>query len=461
MTPLFFLLVYSLGLLMALVRHPIYGIYTYLFTFYMSPAHAWWSDAVPELRYLLIVGVTTLLASFRATHQDSRPNWLEFQGSKLFLAMVLWMWCQYFWAVDQETHLEGVIEYTKHLIIFYLIYKLFDTKEKLIGFLVAHCVGCFWFGYLALDASGGRLETIGGPVGGANELGMHVTTAMVTGGIMWLMLTGWQKWVVFGSIPFIANTIILTVSRGAFLGFFCAGLIGGAFIPKSYRAKYIGLAVLAAILISMLAHEELIERFNDTITAITSDEQELDNSALSRVAIFDAGMRIGNDHPLGAGYRGTRILSPYYMEKRYLGKNSGQRSAHNTFAAVFAEHGYPGALIYILLILWVIKCLFRVRRLGDHLMSKEDKAFTVGVIAAILGMWISGNFSNNLFTETQYWLLAILCSQLARTADSKSKAADPTPSVVEQNLNRMPNPQTEQLPVAPGLQNRKPHHGNR
>lgn len=460
MTPIFFLLVYSLGLLMALVRHPIYGVYTYLFTFYMSPSHAWWGDEVPALRYLLIIGVTTLFASFRDSQNESRPRWLEFRGSKLFLAMVIWMWCQYFWAVNQETHLEGVIEYTKHLIIFYLIYKLFDTKEKLIGFLIAHIVGCFWFGYLALDASGGRLESIGGPVGGANELGMHVTTAMVTGGIMWLMLSGWQKWVVFAAIPFIANTIILTVSRGAFLGFFCAGLIGAAFIPKSYRGKYIGLAILAAILISMLAHDELIERFHSTIAAVTGEEQELDNSALSRVPIFMAGMAIGNDYPLGSGYRGTKYLSPYYMEKQYLGKHSGQRSAHNTFAAVFAEQGYPGAFIYIMLILWVLACLFRVRRLGDHIMSKEDKAFTVGIIAAILGMWISGNFSNNLFTETQYWLLALLCSQLARTADSKSKAKGHVSSSLDQT-HQVPKPSAEQIPVATALQNRNPQHGNR
>ena len=452
MTPLFFLFVFALGLLMALFRHPIYGVYTYLFTFYMSPAYAWWSDQVPDLRYLLIIGVTTLIGSLRVRHDDSRPKWLEFQGAKLFLAMVLWMWCQYLWALDQETHLDGVIEYTKHLIIFYLIYKIFDTKEKITGFLVAHIIGCFWFGYLALDASGGRLETIGGPVGGANELGMHVTTAMITGGIMWMLLTGWQKWAVFFAIPFIANTIILTVSRGAFLGFFSAGLIGGAFIPKSYRAKYIGLAILAGVLISILAHDELIERFNSTIEAFTSDDKELDNSASSRVHIFDAGMRMGADYPLGAGHRGTRILSPYYMDKRYLGEDSGQRSAHNTFAAVFAEHGYPGAIIYILLVLWVLKCLFRVRRLGDHAMSKEDKAFTVGVIAAILGMWISGNFSNNLFTETQYWLLAILCAQLARTVDAKATVDDLKLSASRRRIGDTGNIKTAR-PAAESLAN--------
>ena len=404
---------------MALFRHPIFGVYTYLFTFYMSPSHSWWGDEVPELRYLLIIGIVTLFSSLRTETFDNRPKWLEFQGAKLFLVMVIWMWCQYFWALNKEIHLDGTITYTKHLIIFYLIYKIFDTKDKIIGFLIAHIIGCFWFGYLALDASGGRLESIGGPVGGANKLGMHVTTAIITGGILWMLLDGWRRWIIFAAMPFIANTIVLTVSRGAFLGFISGGIIAGAFIPKSYRGKYIGLSILAMILISMLAHDQLIERFTATINAIMGEEQELDNSATSRMDIFSAGMQMGKDHPLGSGHRGTRILSPYYMDASLLPKSGGGRSAHNSFAAVFAEHGYVGAVIYISLILWVIGTLFKIRRLGDHIMRKEDRAFAVAVIAAVLGMWVSGNFSNNFFLETQYWLLAILCSHLARTLGVK------------------------------------------
>ncbi|MEM7468156.1 MAG: O-antigen ligase family protein, partial [Pseudomonadota bacterium] len=383
-------------------------------------------DEVPELRYLFFVGLITFVSALRVKSDDMRPKIFHFQYAKLFLALVIWMWMQYFWALDREEHLEGTIEYTKHFIIFFLIYRIIDTREKIIGFLIAHIIGCFWFGYLALGASGGRLESIGGPVGGSNELGMHVATALITGGIMWLLITGWQRWVIFGAIPFIANTIVLTVSRGAFLGFFSAGLIGGAFIPKSYRGKYFGLSILAMILISMLAHEELVERFVATWEAIAGEEQEIDNSAASRIEIFSAGMRMGLDYPLGAGYRGTRVLSPFYMEKRLLSDSSGGRSAHNTFAAAFAEHGFVGAIIYIWMVLSITRVLFRVNRLGDHAMSKQDRAIAVSLIAAVAGMWVSGNFSNNLFTETQYWLVAVLCSLLACTVESSEIAHQPS-----------------------------------
>ncbi len=128
-------------------------------------------------------------------------------------------------------------------------------------------------------------------------------------------------------------------------------------------------------------------------------------------------MQIGLDYPLGAGYRGTRVLSPFYMDASVLSKQGG-RSAHNTFAAIFAEHGFVGAGIYILLVLWVVKTLFRIKNASKNVISTEDKALGVALIAAILGMRVSGMFSNYFFTETQYWLLALLCAQLARTLDA-------------------------------------------
>lgn len=428
MTPIFFLLAFSLGCLLAVLRHPIYGLYTYLFTFYMSPAHAWWSDQVPDLRYQLIIGALTAFLTLFQPKDPNRPTLMSHGSSKLFLALVIWMWLQNVWAVDRELHLEGTIEFSKHFLIYFIIYRLCDTEEKIRNFLLIHITGCFWFGYLALDAGGGRLESIGGPVGGANELGQHVATALIAGGIMWMYLRGWQRIWVLAAMPFVANTIVLTVSRGAFLGLFAAGGAVGACIPKQFRFRFVWLSVLALILIAMLSHDALIERFTATWEGLTKEDQELDNSARSRAHIFDAGMRIGQDYPLGAGYRGTAVLSPIYMDPEFLVQSTGRRSAHNTFAAAFAEHGYPGATIYVLIVLWVMNTLRRARHFDA--LGPNDRALLVGLAAALCGMYVSGLFSNNLFTETQYWYLALVCCQLSLAA----RAVDAAPTAAGSNV---------------------------
>ena len=172
---------------------------------------------------------------------------------------------------------------------FFLIYHLIDTQERMVQFLMGHIVGCMWWGYLALDAGSGRLEDIGGPVGGANELGVHVTTALIVGGLMWMFTHGRTRTLIFVAMPLVANTIILTVSRGAFLGFFVGGLVAGVFTPSGHRRRYLWTTILAAILISILAHDDLKVRFTETWEGLTSESTELDKSALSRKEVFRGG----------------------------------------------------------------------------------------------------------------------------------------------------------------------------
>ena len=420
MTPILFLLVYATGVILTIFRHPIFGLYTYLLTFYLSPSHSWWANEVPELRYQFIIAAVTLLVTINKGLNKNRTSWLTFRPTQFLLIFALWMWIQYFWAIDPDLQLEGAIILTKHILIYYLIYMLADTHKKMLGVLLGYILGCAWFGYLALEASSGRLETIGGPVGGSNELGLHVTGALLVGGIYFMFLRDRFRIIILLCLPLVVNTLVLTVSRGAFLGLIVGGSFCGCFIPKGFRVKFLQLAVLGMILISLLAHDALIERFTTTWIALTTEEVELDNSASSRAVIFDAGMRIGQDYPLGVGYRGTAKLSTQYMPEWVL-SSDGHRSAHNTFAAVFAEHGYPGAAMYILIILWVLLTLVRTSSFNQSTIRPMDHALLVALLSSLVALYVSGLFSNYLFTDSQYWLLALTCALLSRIGVKESE----------------------------------------
>jgi hypothetical protein len=428
MTPIFFLLVFAVGSLLAIFRDPIYGLYTYVFTLYMSPSANWWGSLVPDVRYLFIIGTLTLAVTlFRGT-TPGRQSWLAFFPSRMFLCLIAYMWLQTLWAHNVDIHLGGTITFTKHLLIFFLTYQLINTRERMQTFLILHIVGCFYFGYLALGAGGGRLETIGGPVGGSNELGVHVSTAAIIGGVMWLVYTGWVRHIITVAMPFIVNTLILTLSRGAFLGFVAGGLAAGYFIPGVFRKRFIGLSFLALGLLAVLAHDQFTERMWNLYESLTTEEVEIDNSASSRLAIFKAGIEIGKSNLLGSGYKATPALSARYLDPRYHASPGVGRSAHNTFAAVFAEHGVPGTILYFSIVLWVIRHLLKPPPMPPG-YGPKDRALSVGMAAALVGMYISGNFSNNADTETQYWILALICAQLANSrleAATAEESADET-----------------------------------
>jgi hypothetical protein len=425
MTPYFFLLVFAVGSLLAIFRDPIYGLYTYIFTLYMSPSANWWGSLVPDVRYLFIIGALTLAVTLFRGRTPGRRSWLTFFPSRMLLCLIAYMWLQTLWAHNVDIHLGGTITFTKHLLIFFLTYQLIDTRERMQTFLILHIVGCFYFGYLALGAGGGRLETVGGPVGGSNELGVHVSTAAIIGGIMWLTYTGWVRHVITVAMPFIINALILTLSRGAFLGLVAGGLTAGFFIPGEFRKRFIWLSCLALVLLAVLAHDQFTERLWNLYESLTTEEVQIDKSAGSRVAIFKAGIEIGKNNLLGSGYKATPALSARYLDPRYHSSPGVGRSAHNTFAAMFAEHGIPGTLLYFSIVAWVLRHLLKPSASAPS-YGPRDRALSVGMSAALVGMYVSGNFSNNADMEAQYWILALICALLANVQrDAHAVEASP------------------------------------
>lgn len=424
MTPIFFVVVYTTGCILTLFRHPVFGLYTYVFTFYLSPAHNWWGRSLPDLRYLLIAALLTLISFLirRATRPDTR--WTTLYPGKALLVFAVYLWLQTFWAIDRVMQIEGAITFTKHTIIFYLIFHLLNTERRFRDFLLLHITGCFYFGYLALDAGGGRLETVGGPVGNdSNELGQHLATTAILGGVWWIAQSHLIRAHITLCMPFIVNGIILTVSRGALLGFVLGGATAGAFMPKTYRSTFLMLSFAAVVLIGILAHDELVDRINSTFDALLNPQAEMDNSAESRKDIFMAGMYIGIENPMGAGFRATRQLSVAYLSPEYLASGGRGKAAHNTFAAAFAEHGIFGAAFYLSIVAWVLLTV-RETKVRQSEVDPRSTALTAGIGAALVSLFISGNTSNNLFLETQYWLLALLCANLANRNLTSTPATD-------------------------------------
>ena len=436
MTPIFFLVVYFLGLILAFVRHPIYGLYSYLFAFYMAPSYGWWRNDVPDLRYMMIAAVVAAIASLRMPPDPNRVPWHKTKPATYLGLFVLLNWMQLAWAFNFDAQFEAAVLYTKHLISFYLVYRFCDSIESIKQISFIHILGCAWFGYQAFGASGGRLETVGGPVAGSNELGVHISTGIIFGGIMLMTFRGIRRWITLFAIPLAVNCLILTISRGAFLGFFASGIAGYLAIPKRFVKTYTLFGVLGLVLFSMLAHDALIERFTDTFLAVTSTDEEIDRSAASRIEIAKAGIAIGLDHPFGAGSTATERMSG-----RYLTLFDKGRAAHNTLAEVFAEHGFPGLILYLLTVAWVARTLLQYRRQGGPPGSESEDLGSLLAMnaAALLGIYVSGNFSTNIGLETQYWCLAMLASvvSMRETLVAKAAAAD-VEKTEEHKLGRAP-----------------------
>src|SRR5258705_483433 len=123
-TALAFVLAYVAGLGLAFVKHPKFGLYTYIAVFYIHPPSRWWGSFAPDMRWALIAGVVTLIASWRLKDDGRRPNWLSTTPARVLVLMMLWIWIQNLWALDPVEHLDLSVVFTKYVMLYYLIYLL-------------------------------------------------------------------------------------------------------------------------------------------------------------------------------------------------------------------------------------------------------------------------------------------------------------------------------------------------
>lgn len=447
-TALAFLMLYVLGLVLALFVRPMFGLYTYIAVFYLHPVSRWWGAELPDLRWSLTASIVTLIAVL--IHKKptiDRDPWFRPKITAILIIYTLWMWIQLPW-VSSPWHLEGAILFTKYLLLIFLIYSIVDNERDFHGFCLAHVLGCAYFGLLVyLAPEGGRLEGVGGPgVDDANTLGMHLGTGLIFASFMLLAARGWQRWFTLVTIPFILNGIIQTGSRGALVGLVLGGLVTVYLKPKRFRRLYYTLAVLGLVAFIGLANQAFVTRM-DSLNAVVDEEQEWDTSASSRIEIAKSQLRMFADHPFGVGHEGTTYLSRDYIDERFMALQTGDRSSHNTVLSVLIDQGLPGIALFALLAVTVIKMLRKLKVMDSQGLPENLGLYRTMIGGSLFAIIGAGMFAQYLKAEVQIWSLVLLVIlwQLAHSAVSTEKVKD----VAEVRSRRG-------LPVVPGRSGARP-----
>lgn len=405
----------------ALWRYPVCGLYLYLLAFYVHPPSRWWGYLLPDLRWSLLSAAVTLAALLmhRRRLQSGLPTWLATVPGLVLALLTAWIWVQSFWALAPDEHQAAAIQFTKYGVVFYLVYRLADTPQKLLDFLVAHVCGCAYLGWLCYTVGrtgSGRLDGVGGPgIDDANTLAMLMVTGFIVGAVVILTQTGWRRLVCGVALPIALNGIFLAGSRGAFLGLLSGALVLFLLRPRQRRWMFWAGAALGVLAAAVLVDQQFIDRMFTIQTAVKQDG-EIDASSESRVMLFDAQVRMAASYPHGAGHKGTAVLSPQYLDRQWLtGKDDdAQRSSHNTFLTLLVEQGVPGAIFFGWMVLWGLTTVIRLRRLRAKPVSLDALACATACCSALAVLLISGMFTDYLMAEVQIWLFAVLAVALRR-----------------------------------------------
>jgi hypothetical protein len=418
LTGIAFALLYLGVLGLALWRDPRFGLYTYIAIFYIHPPSRWWGAMLPDLRWSMLAAVVTLIAIWRKPANPARPTWVQTTPGLGLLLLAAWFVIQNLWALDPEQHKEATALFVKFVLLYYLVYRIVDTPKEVERFLLVNFAGCVYLGWLALGADySGRLEGVGGPgIDEANAFAVQMGSGVISGGILLLTSSGWLRWAAVLGIPFALNGIFLSGSRSGFLSLMIAGPVIWFLKPPAVRGRFYVIAALGLIAIGVLAGQVFWDRIHTLDAVVEQDEAAMDTSALSRFELIKAQMKMAAAYPLGAGHRGTAVLSPAYLDDRFLSEGSAgvggerRRASHNTFMSLLVEQGIPGALWFVWMWGWTVLTALRVRRATANPQHSLARAVLAGVTAVLIGVLVGGMAVDYLKSELPIWFWALLAS---------------------------------------------------
>ncbi len=404
---------------LAFTRHPFFGLLFYMGSMFVHPPSRWWGYVLPDMRWAMLSAVVTVLAV--VMHRDrlaARPPWLANGAAVLLSLYATWMVIQTPWALDQATHIDGTVKFIKYLVAFWFVYRIAESKDMMRRILITHVAGCALLGVYAqlTGRDGERLDGVGGPgIDDANTLGMYLATGVVIGLGLFISMKGWVRWLILAMVVIVLNGFVLANSRGSFLG-----LSGGMAVlmlskARVHRRMFWVLVLVGVLGASTIVDKVFIQRMF-TIGDVTSQDEDAERSARSRMVIYEAQVRMAQDYPMGAGHRGTATLSPRYLDPEWLVRGGAEpdaeRSSHNTFMTTLVEQGVPGAIMFSVLVLWTLSRVPRLRKLQRQGADPELITLGAAMCAALAVVIVAGSATDYLLAEVQFWMFAGLVAVL-------------------------------------------------
>jgi O-antigen ligase len=215
-------------------------------------------------------------------------------------------------------------------------------------------------------------------------------------------------------------SLVLTSSRGGFLGLLVAGMV---FAYRRVGVK--GAIGMLLLLIVAVLPTDLGERAVATLDRNAQAPAGLEASNRAHTALFWGGVRMMLDAPVfGVG---PQRFSDY--SQRYSGLDVAY-VAHNTYLELGAEAGLPVLVLFLLLLAVSVGTLGRVARLRGVPEMRELAAWAEGLRTGLIGFAVSAAFISAQY-EKFFWLavfLSIVISRLAALRRARGSVAVPAPA---------------------------------
>jgi O-antigen ligase len=377
----------------AAVAVPLVGIV--IFTFFAVTAR--WSNIFTEVGiFLALIGLLL------------RPQDLSFPTPiRWATAFLLWAAVTAVFAISPEVAGDALTERLKALVIFFVVVNALRTPQQLrfymllilVAFLIYPARGTLKY-YIHGETVFGR--AIWNKIY-ANPNDLAAITLLMLGLALAVAtaktLNHRLRWALRLYIPVLLVIILLTQSRGVFIGLLVG--FGPALLKQVRRRPALALGgVLALAVLIPAASWHRFENMSKLTSVETLAEADPYGSALQRFKILKVGWQIFESNPvLGVGIGCYNIANARFAPK------IGKKDAHNTYLGLAAETGLPGLLLWLGLVGSVLGFVRRRR----HSFETNDNTIQVRWLErAVIGCLIAGFFGTYSGLTILYLILGTL-----------------------------------------------------
>ena len=226
----------------------------------------------------------------------------------------------------------------------------------------------------------------------SNDLALHLVTMIPIALALGLAKAGmFRKLVYFGAAAVMVGAVIVSFSRGGFIGLVAMVLVLVRRFGRKNRVATTGALVFAAILFLALAPGA----YSSRLSTIFNSAADLTESSSQRTEVFKRSVWVALRYPLfGVGIGNFPHKSPRNL------------ATHNAYTQVAAEMGMAAMVVYIL---FQVHPLRRLRRIEEESRSHPDRRrfyyLSVGLQASLVGYMVSSFFGAVAYQWYVYYLV--------------------------------------------------------
>ena len=390
--------------------------------------------------------VLLYLLWFSELHRDrsKRIQWFPAMSVPL-LGILLMSVLSLFNAPDRPLGWYEILEFFKMFCIFLYISNYVREKKNFHWVLLFLLAGLFLESLIALMQSlsgstlnlkilgsaesaymhkmeGERVFRAGGTLGGPNSLAWYLDFLLPLAlAFLFYKLRSMSRMIVTAAFVMGLAALILTLSRGGWLGFLTGAFLVGLYQLKRLSVKVRMFIVVLMILIAGIGMGLLFGTDNPVKTRLTADDR---GSAYVRLPLMRVAYRMIRANPLiGNGVNNYTLVHHRYDDTPEQVSIQFPYPVHNFYLQLAAEIGLPG-LLFLLIFLGTV--FLRLIRLIPGAKAL-DKPLFIGILAGLCAACIQGLVENctiGSYHLLPLWFLAGLAAGRMEICRSDSVRPD-------------------------------------